>query len=131
MITKEGIFLMENLVKFTRGSLKAYQNLKEKDSNTLYFITDTENDKSFIFLGDSPIVDDTILKGLSFQDISDINILTPRNGDILVYNKKTDQWENSSQLNKLINRVDKLEKNCVTAEDVQNIFNKPTWENIL
>ena len=126
---------MENLVKFTRGTLKAYQNLKEKDANTLYFITDTENNKSFIFLGDNPIVDEIILKGLSFSDISDINILTPRNGDILIYNKKANQWENSNQLNKLINRIDQLEKECITAKDVQDILNKnmikPSWENIL
>ena len=42
-------------VKFVRGSSLAFENVINKDSDTLYFITDTDTSKGSLYLGDKLI----------------------------------------------------------------------------
>ena len=48
---------MANYVKFMRGPLSAYNTLGQKDNDTLYFITDSENNKTILYLGSNLISD--------------------------------------------------------------------------
>ena len=43
---------MANYVKFYRGSSVAFENLLNKNSDTLYFITDSDSNKSSLYIGD-------------------------------------------------------------------------------
>lgn len=79
-------------VKFVRGSSLVFNGLQNKDSDTLYFITDSDSGKGSLYLGDK-----LISGGVS--DLSDFqNILIEEISDkqLLVYDETLEKWVNKS-----------------------------------
>lgn len=79
-------------VKFVRGSSLAFENIINKDSDTLYFITDSDSGKGSLYLG-SKLISGNIS---DLADLQDILIDNLENGQILVYNEAEDKWINQS-----------------------------------
>ena len=80
-----------NYVKFNRGSAVAFQNLAIKNSDTLYFITDSDSNKSQLYLGDK-----LIAGGITeLNQLSDIQIFEAlENNQILVFDSEKSKWIN-------------------------------------
>lgn len=78
---------MSNGVKFCRGTLDSFQTLKVKDPNTLYFITNNREGKSYLYLGN-----DLIVGG----DNTDLLPTGAKDGDVLTYDAKSQQWVSKS-----------------------------------
>ena len=55
-------------VKFVRGSSLAFENIVNKDSDTLYFITDSDSGKGSLYLG-SKLISGNISDLADLQDI--------------------------------------------------------------
>lgn len=84
-------------VQFFRGTPQAYTNLLQKNSDTLYFISETNDTKARIYLGSKEITGSMF--GIStLADIEDIEINSGNlnTGDILVYDDSTNKWVTSS-----------------------------------
>lgn len=79
-------------VKFVRGSSLAFENIINKDSDTLYFITDSDSGKGSLYLG-SKLISGNIS---DLADLQDILIDKLTDGQILVYNEAEDKWINQS-----------------------------------
>ena len=85
-----------NYVKFFRGTPLAFQNLAEKNPDTLYFINDVNSQEGYLYLGDKLIVG----KISNLADLEDV--LTSESlagGDLLVYDGDQEKWVNKSVLN--------------------------------
>ena len=80
-----------NYVKFNRGSAIAFQNLATKNSDTLYFITDSDSNKSQLYLGDK-----LITSGIAdLNELSDIQISEAlEENQILVFDSEKSKWIN-------------------------------------
>lgn len=80
-----------NYVKFNRGSAVAFQNLAIKNSDTLYFITDSDSNKNQLYLGDK-----LIAGGITeLNQLSDIQIFEAlENNQILVFDSEKSKWIN-------------------------------------
>lgn len=79
-------------VKFVRGSSLAFENVINKDSDTLYFITDSDSGKGSLYLGDKLIsgnISDLV-------DLQDILIDELSDGQLLIYNELEGKWINKS-----------------------------------
>lgn len=75
-------------VKFSRGTPLAYQNLGEKNPDTLYFITDADNSKSKLYLGAELISSEVA----TLSDLEDLVLSVATSGDVLVYDGE--HWVN-------------------------------------
>ena len=87
-----------NYVKFIRGTQSAYDALlpEKKDSNTLYFIYDSNTPQNIkLYLGGQLISSTNNINSL--QNLSDIN-LQPiiENNSILIYDNFQQEWTNIS-----------------------------------
>ena len=82
---------MANYVKFYRGSSVAFENLLNKNSDTLYFITDSDSNISSLYLGDKIIAEGITqlnqLKDIVISDSVDDN-------QALVFDKNQNKWIN-------------------------------------
>lgn len=96
----------QNYVKFIRGTPDAYASLPKKDSNTLYFISETDSDSGLLYLGDKLIGDGNNGSGskISLNDLSDILIETIADKQLLVYDIEQNKWINAS-INTLISTM--------------------------
>ena len=82
-----------NYVKFYRGSLQAY-NAAIKNNDTLYFITDSDSNKSYLYLGEKLISGNiTDLAGLEDLLLTDLD-----DKHLLAYDKAQGKWVNKSVL---------------------------------
>ena len=63
-----------NYVKFLRGTPAAWEGLLEKNSDTLYFICETNATKGKLYLGEKLISDGTVNSITSIGDLSDVLI---------------------------------------------------------
>jgi hypothetical protein len=82
--------MLPNYVKFLRGTISAFKNLRKKDSDTLYFVSETkESDKGLLYLGDK------LIGGNEFklEDLADIIIDNIQTSSLLVYNVENEKWE--------------------------------------
>jgi hypothetical protein len=62
-------------IKFMRGTTTAYNNLKTKDANTLYFLSDKDNEEGALYLGTKLIAGPDDCSGIhSLRDLSDVLI---------------------------------------------------------
>ena len=86
-----------NYVKFQRGSATSYNNLANKDNNTLYFIYN-DNDPTIgsLYLGDR-LINSNIgsSDSLSLSNLTDILITNAQTGDFLILNSEK-KWINVS-----------------------------------
>lgn len=86
-------------VKFMRGSVAAYNKLTQKDDDTLYFLSDKDNQEGYLYLGTKLISEpgSGSLKDLSFASLSDVLITSGLNYDaILMYDSKDGKWKDYS-----------------------------------
>lgn len=84
---------MANYVKFFRGSRSTYDNLINKDSDTLYFISETDENSGSLYLG-SKLISGEINTISELEDVLINENIS--DGSILVYDKDTSKWVNKS-----------------------------------
>lgn len=80
-----------NYVKFIRGTPTAYNNLVEKDADTLYFVCPANSDGGALYLGTK-----LIGGASSLSQLSDIAINAIGNRQVLTYDLATNSWINTS-----------------------------------
>ena len=81
-----------NYVKFYRGSKLAFDRLTEKNADVLYFITDSDSNRSSLYLGDK-----LIAGGISnLSELNDLLINDLKDKQLLVYNEESEKWENKN-----------------------------------
>jgi hypothetical protein len=89
-----------NYVRFIRGTPTAWANLKNRDEDVLYFISEKGSDKGSLYLGSKLIAGDgydPINITTSLGRLEDVSLkLKISNGDLLVYDKLTQKWVNKS-----------------------------------
>ena len=87
---------MVHYVQFFRGSPESYANLKVKNMDTLYFLSDNNMDEGKLYLGTKEI-SGTSFGDMTLSDISNIEINegTLHTGDVLIYNEDTRKWISS------------------------------------
>ena len=89
--------MMNNYVKFMRGTPKAFAALAVKDNNTLYFISETDANSGKLYLGEKEIVCDnnsvaaTFLKDLLDVDLPE-NPADLKDGQVLTYDANSGLW---------------------------------------
>ena len=86
-----------NYVKFTRGTPTAYANLRTKDPDTLYFISEKDAETGVLYLGEKVIAGGSSVSVTSLSDLEDVllsNSIT--DSSLLVYDDATDKWVNKT-----------------------------------
>lgn len=84
---------MKNYVKFLRGTPKAWIKLQVKDPDTLYFISETDEDEGLLYLGDKLIAGGGN-KTISLRDLQDVIIKDLEVNSLLVYDNGA--WSNKT-----------------------------------
>ena len=84
---------MVHYVQFFRGSPESYANLKVKNMDTLYFLSENNSEEGKLYLGTKEI-SGTSFGDMTLSDISNIEINEGalQTGDILIYNEDTRKW---------------------------------------
>lgn len=89
---------VENYVKFARGSVEAFEKLgkSEKNSDTLYFISDSTTGAYTLYLGEAVISSGigTDLEKVSIDALGDVKISDIANKQLLIYDDKVKKWIN-------------------------------------
>lgn len=85
-----------NFVKFQRGTLAAYNNLRTKDPDTLYFIyADVNNQYGSLYLGNKLISGGEVsVISSSMSDLTDTQLSDVQDGQILIYDSSIGKWKN-------------------------------------
>ena len=88
---------LPNYVKFQRGTFTAYNRLRRKDDNTLYFVYESPNSLiGSLYLGDKLISDNVGGNEVTtLSDLTDVIINNANAGDFLVLNSEG-QWTSIS-----------------------------------
>lgn len=83
-------------VKFQRGTLNAFNNLRTKDPDTLYFIyADANNQYGSLYLGEKLISGGEVtVVSSSLIDLTDTQLSNIQDGQILVYDSSVNKWKN-------------------------------------
>lgn len=89
---------MVNYVKFQRGTITAYENLKSRggiDNNTLYFIySQDEPNKGILYMGEKIISSGDITIGVErLSELKDISLDGLSDKVILQYNAASQKWQ--------------------------------------
>lgn len=78
-------------VKFFRGTPAAYKALSVKDNDALYFVAEEDAGRGLLYLGEQLIAGgDT---GVSIESFSSLFKAQANNGDILMWNSATNEFE--------------------------------------
>lgn len=109
-------FNQGNFVKFVRGTSTLWNSLTQRNNDTLYFITNPGNSNGALYLGNTLIAGnlDTIKDTLS--GLADVQLNTLTNNEVLMYNEKTQKWENQS-LTVAINSTIKVMEGATSTEN--------------
>ena len=110
-----------NYVKFQRGTLNAYRNLRNKDSNTLYFIyADEHNQYGSLYLGDKLISGGEVsVVSSALSDLTDISLNNLQDNQILVYDSANHIWKNSDLATVLENANIEIGGSSVTISNIE------------
>lgn len=81
-----------NYVKFIRGTPTAFEKLSQKNSDTLYFISEIDSKVGSLYLGEK-LISQSIS---SIQDLENISFENLQDKDLLSYNSNTNTWINKS-----------------------------------
>ena len=79
-----------NYVRFIRGTPTAFQKLNEKNSDTLYFISEADSKKGSLYLGEKLISESVS----SLQDLENISFENLQDKNLLSYNANDNKWVN-------------------------------------
>lgn len=86
--------MLENYVKFLRGTPDAYEKLANKNADTLYFISELNAETGKLYLG-TKLIAGGISGDLTLSNLKDFNLSEDiANGDILVYTENG--WTNAN-----------------------------------
>lgn len=92
--------VLSNYVKFYRGTPAAFAALAEKNSDTLYFIADTDKSVGQLYLGNVLIAGNVNADGSSMIDtlaeLNDVAISALADKHILVYDATSGKWVNKT-----------------------------------
>lgn len=89
--------MINNYVKFMRGTPKAFNALVTKDNNTLYFISENDAASGKLYLGEKEIICDNNTPITSYlKDLLDVSlpedISELKDGQVLTYDAETSTW---------------------------------------
>lgn len=87
-----------NYVKFIRGTENAWSKIIEKNSDTLYFISNVDGISGRLYLGNKLIANGGLSSASSLETLNDVSIENITDQSILVFNQSTGLWENKSIL---------------------------------
>ena len=85
---------LANYIKFKRGTPTAFNNLAQKDSDTLYFIYEEDEAVGQLWIGDRLITPSTTDEGLvnKLSELLDVDISLVQDGQYLSYNATSGKW---------------------------------------
>lgn len=90
--------VIPNYVRFTRGTPTAYKNLRTKDPDTLYFISEKDSDTGVLYLGEKVIAGGS--SGVSVTSLDELtDVLLSNNvkhNSLLIYDEENSQWVNKT-----------------------------------
>lgn len=78
-------------VKFSRGSIAAYDKLSVKNDDTLYFVTDPSSKKSKLYLG-AELISSEIT---TLSELQDLLITAASNKEVLAFDSDSGKWKNT------------------------------------
>lgn len=90
-----------NYVKFIRGTEASWAKIADenKNSDTLYFISNTNSSAGKLYLGSKLISNGALSSATSLKDLNDVIVKAEiTDQSILVYNTSEEKWENKSLL---------------------------------
>ena len=100
--------ITQKYVKFQRGSQVAYDSLKIKDDDTLYFITSIEDNSGKLYLG-TRLISSGLNTAGKLSELADIVINNLNTDDVLIYNGtswvNTQLTNNETLINSLVDKI--------------------------
>lgn len=100
--------ITQKYVKFQRGSQIAYDSLKIKDDDTLYFITNAEDNSGKLYLG-TRLISSGLNTAGKLSELADIVINNLNTDDVLIYNGtswiNTQLTNNETLISSLVDRI--------------------------
>lgn len=84
----------QHYVNFLRGTPLAFEKLQEKDSDTLYFISEKDALTGKLYLGEKLISDTSSISSL--ESLFNISEGSLSSGQTLIYNDASGKWENKN-----------------------------------
>ena len=116
---------MAKYVKFMRGTPTAYDNLRTKEADTLYFISETDAVTGKLYIGDKLVNSNLTMQDLQFylSKLEDVDVSNVEHGDLLGYNAMDQKWIPVSVKNTILAQYATKEEIKQVNTNVQNITN--------
>ena len=116
---------MTKYVKFMRGTPTAYDNLRIKEADTLYFISETDAVTGKLYIGDKLVNSNLTMQDLQFylDKLEDVDVSNVEHGDLLGYNAMDQKWIPVSVKNTILVQDATKEEIKQVNTNVQNITN--------
>ena len=116
---------MAKYVKFMRGTPTAYDNLRIKEADTLYFISETDAVTGKLYIGDKLVNSNLTMQDLQFylSKLEDVDVSNVEHGDLLGYNAMDQKWIPVSVKNTILAQCATKEEVKQVNTNVQNITN--------
>ena len=116
---------MTKYVKFMRGTPTAYDNLRTKEADTLYFISETDAVTGKLYIGDKLVNSNLTMQDLQFylSKLEDVDVSNVEHGDLLGYNAMDQKWIPVSVKNTILAQYATKEEIIQVNTNVQNITN--------
>ena len=116
---------MTKYVKFMRGTPTAYDNLRTKEADTLYFISETDAVTGKLYIGDKLVNSNLTMQDLQFylSKLEDVDVSNVEHGDLLSYNAMDQKWIPVSVKNTILAQYATKEEIKQVNTNVQNITN--------
>lgn len=116
---------MAKYVKFMRGTPTAYDNLRIKEADTLYFISETDAVTGKLYIGDKLVNSNLTMQDLQFYlgKLEDVDVSSVEHGDLLGYNAMDQKWIPVSVKNTILAQCATKEEVKQVNANVQNITN--------
>lgn len=116
---------MVKYVKFMRGTPTAYDNLRIKEADTLYFISETDAVTGKLYIGDKLVNSNLTMQDLQFylSKLEDVDVSNVEHGDLLGYNAMAQKWIPVSVKNTILAQYATKEEIKQVNTNVQNITN--------
>ena len=112
-----------NYVKFIRGTEASWAKIADenKNSDTLYFISNTNSSAGKLYLGSKLISNGALSSATSLKDLNDVIVKAEiTDQSILVYNTSEEKWENKS----LLDTIAELKAQLSEKEKQENESNR-------
>lgn len=118
-----------NYVKFIRGTEAVWATIddSQKNSDTLYFISDTGSASGKLYLGEKLISNGSLSSATSLSQLNDVFIAEGiTDQSILVYNSTSGKWENKSLLDVFLAMNEVFKGATEEADGVAGLVPAPT-----